>query len=64
MTYAYSVTFEYETRSPDTHRGTVTASTEGPAARRALSLARKALRPVGPRSIVCVLELAPACPQK
>ncbi len=55
MTVHYAVTFEFETRPPVTHRGTVTASTGATCMARATREAQKALTPVGWSSLVCVL---------
>jgi hypothetical protein len=55
MTVQYAVTFEFETRVPLTHRGTVTAGREHVCAARAIKTARAALRPVNWTSLVCVL---------
>ncbi len=55
MTVQYAVTFEFETRAPLTHRGTVTARREHVCAARAIKTARVALRPVNWTSLVCVL---------
>ena len=55
MTVAYSVTFEFDTRPPLTHRGTVAASSGATCVARATRQAQKALRPVNWSSMVCVL---------
>jgi hypothetical protein len=51
----YSVTFEFDTQPPTTHRGTVAASQVGTCVARAVKEARKALRPRNWSSVVCVL---------
>lgn len=60
MMLKYAVSFEFETRAPLTHRGTVEAGRAKPNVslgfRRAAEEARKALRPVNWTSVVCVLE--------
>ncbi len=55
MIIRYAVTFEFETRPPLTHRGTVEAGREHVCAARAIKAARAALRPVNWSSLVCVL---------
>jgi hypothetical protein len=55
MTVNYAVTFEFDTRPPQTHRGTVTASREHVCAPRAIKIARTELRPVNWTSLVCCL---------
>jgi hypothetical protein len=55
MTLDYSVSFEFETRPPLTHRGTVAATSAGTCAARAMRHAQKALRPIGWTSVVCLL---------
>ena len=55
MTCEYAVTFEFATRAPLTHRGTVAASSAATCASRATRAARQALRPIGWTSLVCVL---------
>ena len=55
MTVRYAVTFEFDTRPPATHRGTVAGSAAATCVARATRLAQKALRPVGWSSMVCVL---------
>lgn len=55
MRVAYRVTFEFETRSPLTHRGTVAGSTGATCVARATRQALRAVRPVGWSSMVCVL---------
>ncbi len=55
MTVNYAVTFEFDTRSPVTHRGTVRAASGATCVARATREAQKALRPVGWSSLVCVL---------
>jgi hypothetical protein len=55
MTVTYAVTFEFDTRPPVTHRGTVAASQVATCVARATRMAKKALRPVGWTSLVVVL---------
>lgn len=55
-TFEYAVTYEFETRAPLTHRGTVEASSAAPASARAHREARKVLHPRGWSSCVCVLS--------
>lgn len=55
MTVRYSVTFEFDTRAPLTHRGTVAGTAAATCVARATRNAQKALRPVGWSSCVCVL---------
>lgn len=55
MTVNYAVTFEFDTRAPLTHRGTVAASSGATCVARATREAQKALRPVNWSSMVCVL---------
>lgn len=55
MTVNYSVTFEFESRAPVTHTGTVLASTPATCVARAVRQAQKALRPTNWSSVVCVL---------
>ena len=55
MTVRYAVTFEFDTRPPLTHRGTVAALAEGTCASRAIKEAKRVLRPVNWSSLVCVL---------
>jgi len=55
MTVNYSVTFEFDTRPPVTHRGTVTAWQPSTCCARAVKEAKAALRPVAWNSMVCVL---------
>jgi len=55
MTTKYSVTFEFDTRAPMTHQGTVAASTAATCFARAVRQAQMALRPTGWASVVCVL---------
>jgi hypothetical protein len=54
-TVRYVVTFEFDTRPPLTHRGTIAASSAATCASRAVRVAQQALRPVNWRSVVCVL---------
>lgn len=56
MKIRYSVTWEYETRAPETMTGEVEAVTVSTAARRALEAARKEAKPIGWSSVVCLLE--------
>jgi hypothetical protein len=55
MTVRYAVTFEFDTRPPLTHRGTIAASSGATCAARAMRTAQRALRPVNWSSAVCVL---------
>lgn len=55
MKVAYSVTFEFDTRAPLTHRGTVLGSSGATCVARATREAQKALKPSGWSSMVCVL---------
>jgi hypothetical protein len=55
MTVRYAVTFEFKTRPPVTHRGTVAGSSGATCVARATRAAQKALRPVDWSSMVCVL---------
>lgn len=55
MKSTYSVTFEFETRPPQTHRGTVVASQVATCVARATREAQKALKPSHWSSMVCVL---------
>lgn len=55
LTVRYAVTFEFDTRSPITHRGTVAASSTATCVARATRAAQKALKPVSWSSMVCVL---------
>lgn len=55
MTCNYSVTFEYELRPPQTHRGTVSGGKTWTLVQRATKEAQKALKPVGWSSCLCVL---------
>lgn len=57
MKVAYSVTFEFETRQPITHRGEITTSSAGSATGKAVRAAKKALKPNSWTSLVCVLSL-------
>ena len=59
MEFTYSVTFEFDTRQPMTHRGTVAASNHATCFSRAVRQAKKALRPKGESSVVCVLQNGP-----
>jgi len=51
----YSVTFEFDSRPPLTHRGIVSASQVDTCMRLATKKARSALKPQGWSSVVCVL---------
>jgi len=53
---AFTATFEFETRPPMTHRGTVVGGGPGTCMRRAMDQARRALEPIAWTSCVCVLE--------
>lgn len=55
MRVHYSVTFEFDTRPPLTHRGTVAASSGATCVARATREAQKAVAPIGWTSLVCVL---------
>ena len=55
MTVNYSVTFEFASRQPLTHRGQVTATTAATCMARAVREAKTALRPHTWSSLVCVL---------
>lgn len=55
MKCQYSVTFEFETRPPLTHRATVEAGEPHVCASRAIKEAKRALRPINWTSLVCVL---------
>lgn len=55
MTVRYAVTFEFPTRAPLTHGGTVAGAAAATCVARATRLAQKALRPVAWSSVVCVL---------
>jgi hypothetical protein len=55
MRVAYAVTFEFETRAPLTHRGTVAGSTGATCVARATREAQRVLRPSGWSSVACVL---------
>jgi hypothetical protein len=60
MTFRYAVTFEFDTRPPLTHRGTVSGTTFAALCHRAVVAARKALHPKIVTSMnVCLLERAP-----
>lgn len=66
MTVRYAVTFEFDTRPPMTHRGTVAGTAAATCVARATRIAQKALRPVGWSSAVCVLagRVDPAPPDR
>jgi hypothetical protein len=55
MTVHYVVTFEFETRSPVTARGTIAGAKASTCVSRAVKDAQRALRPSGWTSLVCVL---------
>lgn len=55
MTVKYSVSFEFATRPPLTHRGTVSGSQVGTCVSRATREAQAVLSPKGWSSMVCVL---------
>jgi hypothetical protein len=54
--FTYSVSFEFDTRPAVTLKGTVDAGQPHVGASRAIKTAKKALRPINWRSVVCVLE--------
>jgi hypothetical protein len=54
MTLSMSVTYEFQTRTPQTWRGTLTGSSPETCARLAVKAARKALAPQVWTSYVCV----------
>jgi hypothetical protein len=58
MTVPFSVSFEFETIAPLTHRGTVQAASAATCFARAVRQAQAALRPVAWTSVVCVLDRA------
>jgi len=61
MRVRYAVTFEFETRPPVTHRGTLEAGKVWTLAHRAVEEASLALHPINWISFVCVvLERLPA----
>lgn len=64
MTVRYSVTFEFETRPPLEHRGTVSASSGATCVARATREAQRACKPVGWTSLVCVLLERVAEPER
>jgi len=55
MRFRYAVTYEFPTRAPVTHRGTVLGSEAPQIAARAIRTAKKSLRPKAWSSVVCVL---------
>ena len=55
MKVRYSVTFEFATRPPLTHRGTVAGSSTATCVARAVRTAQKALKPVNWSSVACVM---------
>jgi hypothetical protein len=65
MTVKYVCTFEFPSRQPLTHRGTIAAGKVHTCVARAVKDAQKALRPQGWSSVVCVLlervEAAESC---
>lgn len=56
MTFTVSVTFEYETRQPDTAKVSIDAGSYATAIRRAVQVAQKQLKPSHWRSIVVLME--------
>lgn len=56
MKIGYSVTFEFESRAPVTHRGTVEGLRPAACFRRAVQDAQRVLRPRDWTSVVCVLD--------
>lgn len=55
MKVRYGVTFEFDTRAPLTHRGTVEAGRAHVCAARAIKAAQAALKPINWTSMNCVL---------
>lgn len=55
MTVQYAVTFEFETRPPETYRGTLTAGRASTCARRAVEEAHRHIQPVNWRSMNFVI---------
>jgi len=55
MKLDYSVTFEFATRPPETHRGVVEGGAPATCASRAVRMAGKAVRPRQWTSVVCLL---------
>lgn len=55
MTCRYACTFEFDTRPPQTARGTVSGSQAATCVSRATRQAQRSLRPKGWTSYVCVL---------
>jgi hypothetical protein len=55
MKISYSVTFEFPTAAPLSHRGTVEGSTVSVCMSRAVTTAEKALHPRRWSSVVCVI---------
>lgn len=55
MTVRYAVTFEFDTRAPVTHRGTVTGGKAATLVNRATREAQRVLRPVNWSSMNVVL---------
>ncbi len=55
MHVAYAVTFEFETRPPLTHRGTVAGTSTATCVARAVRTAQRALHPVAWSTMNCVL---------
>ncbi len=53
--FDFSVTFEFPTRLPETHKGTVQGGNPAIRAARAVRLAQKALRPRGYTSVVALV---------
>jgi hypothetical protein len=56
--YRYSVTYEFATRRPETHAGTVEGTTPAVRAARAIRQAHKVIRPINYISVV-VLVMSP-----
>jgi hypothetical protein len=55
MRVLYAITFEFQTKPPVTHRGTVAGSSGATCVARATREAQRALRPVSWSSMNCVL---------
>lgn len=55
MTCHCAVTYEFETRPPETWRGTAKGWGEHTVMQRAMALAKRALRPVAWSSVACVI---------
>lgn len=56
MKIRYSVTFEFDSRAPMTHRGTVEAGSVHVCMGKAVKQAKKALQPTNWTSLVCILD--------